>query len=258
MRLGLPFRLEWVCVGAVRAMVSCLGLCLALSSSAGAADEPVIELHQRLGEGAVQRSAVALTFDACGGDVDTALLQTLIRLNVPATLFVTQRWLVRNPTAAVLIAGQPELFEVENHGARHLPAVLGSRQRVYGMVPVTDLAALQREVQQGAAAVEAASARTPRYFRSAGAVYDAAAMREIEALGYRLAGFSVNADSGATQPAAEVTRRLLAVKPGDVVIAHMNRPKSGTAQGFAQALPQLQQRGLRFVLLAQAQLQRQP
>ena len=252
MRPGLPFRPETPRSSAAAAAALCLW------SLAAAAAEPVGELHQRLALTTAQDHAVAITLDACGGDVDTALLQTLITLKVPATLFVTHRWLARHQEVVALLNEQRELFEIENHGDRHQPAVLGSRQRVYGMTPVADVAALQVEVEQGGAAVSQATGRQPVFFRSAGAVYDAAAMREIQALGYRLAGFSVNADSGATQPADEVSRRLLAVKPGDVVIAHMNRPKSGTARGFAQALPQLQQRGLRFVLLSQGRLQSQP
>jgi hypothetical protein len=49
-----------------------------------------------------------------------------------------------------------------------------------------------------------------------------------------------------------VARRLREVHSGDIVLAHLNKPAGGTAEGFAAALPQLQQRGVRFVKLSEA------
>jgi hypothetical protein len=73
----------------------------------------------------------------------------------------------------------------------------------------------------------------------------------IAQLGYRVAGFSLNADEGATLSAAAVARRLRLAKPGEIIIAHMNRPASGTAKGLAAALPDLLGSGLIFVRLSQ-------
>ena len=39
------------------------------------------------------------------------------------------------------------------------------------------------------------------------------------------------------------------VRPGDIVISHMNRPGRGTSGGYAAALPTLLDRGVRFVRL---------
>ena len=95
-----------------------------------------------------------------------------MRLQVPATIFVTRRWLDANPAAVRELLAHPVLFEMENHGGRH-----------------------------GAAAV---------------------------------------------------ARRLREARPGDIVIAHLNRPASGTAEGLAAALPELLARDLRFVRPSQA------
>ena len=64
-----------------------------------------------------------------------------------------------------------------------------------------------------------------------------------------VAGFSVNGDGGATSSAAMVEAALLDVADRDIVLAHMNRPGGGTAQGCAKALPGLLDRGVRFVIL---------
>jgi hypothetical protein len=79
-------------------------------------------------------------------------------------------------------------------------------------------------------------------------------MQAIEAMGYAIAGFSVNADAGATLPQASIVARLRGVKNGDVIIAHMNKPAGATYEGFAIALPELLARGFRFIKLSDAHL----
>ena len=198
---------------------------------------------------------MALTLDACSGAYDRRLIQLLVQHRVPATLFVTKRWLDGNRSAVHDMLQHSDLFEFENHGAQHVPAVVGpASQRLYGMKLQPDSEALRAEIAGGADAVRIATGRTPRYFRGAGAAYDSAGQTMVQALGYRIAGFSVNADAGATVPASVVALRLRKVQPGDVVIAHMNHPASGTAEGFARALPELLQRGVVFVKLSQSML----
>jgi hypothetical protein len=71
---------------------------------------------------------------------------------------------------------------------------------------------------------------------------------------YKIAGFSVNADTGATLSRTAVRDRLRHVMGGDVIIAHMNRPLSGTAEGISAGLIVLLRRGLVFVRLDQVDL----
>ena len=224
-----------------------------LCGAAPPLDDKPVELHHHLSP----PHAVALTLDACGGAYDQRLIQLLVQHHVPATLFVTKRWLDHNAAAVQALLQHRDLFEFENHGAQHVPAVVaasGPSQRLYGMKVQPDEEALRAEIASGAEAVRAATGRAPRYFRGAGAAYDAQGQAMVQALGYRIAGFSVNADAGATYPASVVASRLKGVKAGDVVIAHMNHPAGGTAEGFARALPELLQRGVVFVKLSQSML----
>jgi peptidoglycan/xylan/chitin deacetylase (PgdA/CDA1 family) len=236
---------------ALRALFAVCALCALPAGTARAADSKPVELHSHLSPA----HAVALTLDACSGAYDRRLIDLLVQLRVPATLFVTKRWLDRNAQAVAELQQHPELFEFENHGTQHVPAVVGpASQRLYGMRVEPDDDALRAEITGGAEAIKALTGRAPRFFRGAGAAYDSAGVHMVQALGYRIAGFSVNADGGARYPAPLVAARLLAVKPGDVVIAHMNHPASGTAEGFARALPPLLQRGVVFVKLSQGML----
>lgn len=213
---------------------------------------PPIEPHHRLDTRPPGHAQdIALTLDACSGAFDAALIDTLVAQRIPATLFVTARWLAGNAAAVQRLRAHPDLFEFQNHGERHRPAVVG--QHLYGMPGLPDQAAVAREVRGGAEAIARAIGNTSTtWFRGAGAAYDRASLDTIAQLGHRVAGFSLNADGGARLPAAAVQRTLLKARPGDIILAHMNHPEGGTAEGLAAALPELQRRGLRFVTLAQA------
>ena len=198
--------------------------------------------------------AIALTLDACGGGYDESLVKFLIAQRIPVTVFATRRWIDRHPQAVAALNAHPELFDVEDHGDRHVAAVIGPGRTVLGVPGVADIDHLQREVIGGARAIAKATGRAPVWYRGATAEYDPEAVRAIEALGYRIAGFSLNADEGATLHKATIVTRLTRAKPGDIIIAHMNRPQSDTAEGLAAALPKLQARGFRFVTLRDAQV----
>ncbi len=65
-------------------------------------------------------------------------------------------------------------------------------------------------------------------------------------MGMPFLGFAVNGDAGATFSAGQIVDALRAVRPGDVVISHLNQPTHQTAAGYALALPQLIDRGVTF------------
>ncbi len=198
---------------------------------------------------AVEQKIAALTLDACGGSFDRDLILFLIEHHIPATIFATKRWIDANPAGVALIKAHANLFEIEDHGANHVPAVIGPGRRVYGILGEPDVAHLRREVVEGAHAVEKISGTLPHWYRGATAEYDPGAIDAITGLGYKIAGFSVNADVGATLPKGAIVARLKAVKTGDIVIAHMNKPKSDTAEGLAEGLTWLVAHGYQFVNL---------
>jgi peptidoglycan/xylan/chitin deacetylase (PgdA/CDA1 family) len=209
-----------------------------------------MEVHQVLDlpDGA---KVAALTLDACGGAFDADLVDFLVERRIPATIFATRKWLRRNPEALVRLVENAELFDIQNHGANHVPAFIGKDKLVYGIPGELDVAHLKREVSQGASAVEKATGTAPRWYRGATAEYDAESLKVIEQMGYKVAGFSVNADSGASLSKARIVARLKKVKSGDIIIAHVNRPQSDTAEGLAVGLKSLQAQGFRFVKLGE-------
>lgn len=195
--------------------------------------------------------AVALTFDACSGAVDSRILDELIADRVPATLFVTHRWLKRNAATASLLLAHSDLFEIENHGENHVPAIT-DQPTVFGLPTAGSLTAVSQEVLGGAAAVTATFGRAPAWYRDASARYSRDAVELIGHLGYRIAGYSLNADVGASLPAATVSKRIAAAKPGAVIIAHINHPERPAGAGVAEGIRKLVAKGVRFERLDNA------
>jgi len=201
---------------------------------------------------AIAPPGIVLTLDACMGGTDRRVLDLLLARRIPATLFVTARWLRENPETLALLRARPAQFDLQNHGARHVPAVLGS-QRPYGIRPAGTPAALAAEVNGGAEAIQATGAPRPAWYRGATALYSADALAQIAGLGFRVAGFSLNADQGAALSAEAVARRLAAAKAGDVVIGHINQPGRAAGAGLATGIAALADRGAQFVTLAAAE-----
>lgn len=210
--------------------------------------EAHVLLRLRMGPNSGGPPRVALTLDACSGHADLRVLGGLIRLGVPATIFVTGIWLRANPDTVALLRGRPDLFTLQNHGARHVPAVLGGG-RLYGVAVAGTIEAVRAEVAGGADAIIATGAPPPGWFRGATAIYSPGALTAIRAMGVRVAGFSVNGDEGASLPAATVAARIAAARDGDVVIAHTNRPGRPSGPGVVEGAARLVDRGVRLVRL---------
>lgn len=229
-----------------------------LCGASAAAQTKPLELHDRLVASGGAQKQVALTLDACSGRFDEDLIAFLVRNRIPATLFVTKKWLDANRRGVELIKAHLDLFDVEDHGENHIPAVIGQGRTVYGIPGEPDLVHLRREVTEGARAIERAVGVPPHWYRGATAEYDAAALREIRRMGYGVAGFSVNADAGATLRKPAIEDRLRHIRAGDIIIAHMNKPASETAEGLSDGLIWLLRQGFVFVRLDQVQLRQVP
>ena len=195
---------------------------------------------------------VALTFDACGGargsGYDAALIDVLRTTRTPATLFLSQRWVLAHPDLTADLAGDP-LFELANHGTRHQPlSVTGAA--AYGIPGTAGPGEAFDEVSGNRQTLTSVTGVAPRFFRSGTAHYDDVAVRIARDVGETVVNFDVNGDAGATFGPQQVAAALESASPGSIVIGHMNQPTSGTAQGVATAVPRLVAEGFRFVRLS--------
>jgi peptidoglycan/xylan/chitin deacetylase (PgdA/CDA1 family) len=196
---------------------------------------------------------VALTLDACGGRTgsgyDAELIETLRRKRVPATLFINARWIDANPRKFRKLAADP-LFEIANHGTAHRPLSVTGRS-VYGIAGTASVAEVIDEVAVNQRLITKLTGAAPAFFRSGTAYYDDVAVRVVSDLGLRVVNFNILGDAGATYSAPQVVAAMLSSTPGSIILAHMNRPDRGTAEGIAAALPKLRKRGFRFVHLSE-------
>jgi peptidoglycan/xylan/chitin deacetylase (PgdA/CDA1 family) len=219
---------------------------VAAPAAASVLDSPTLQLTAR-----PTAPRVALTFDACSGKVDTRILNALVEQGVKSTVFVTGRWLKRNPAAIAIIAAHPDLFEIENHGARHLVAITAPT-RVFGVRSAGSPAALAAEVEGGAFAINAAFGHKPTWFRGATALYSKASEQQIGNLGYRIAGFSRLGDGGAMYSASRTAKAFADAHDGDVIIAHINQPNRPAGAGVVAGITALKAKGFLFVTLNEA------
>ncbi|MEQ1403764.1 polysaccharide deacetylase family protein [Neorhizobium sp. Rsf11] len=235
-------------------------LCVLLPFAAWAEDVPrhrngmhgtkLVEPHLHLARsGNLNRARIALTFDACMGQADERILSVLVRERIPATIFVTARWLKKNPQGVGIFLQNLDLFELANHGQNHVPAV-DTPALIYGIAAAGSPEAVRGEVLGGAEAMLAAGLPAPKWFRGSTAKYDLSAIRQIRGMGYRIAGYSVNGDDGSLLGAAAAEKRIAAAKDGDVVIAHINQPTHAAGEGVARALLALKRKGVEFVRLS--------
>jgi peptidoglycan/xylan/chitin deacetylase (PgdA/CDA1 family) len=219
-------------------------LCLGNPSRAAEILEPRLQVPK----GGEATPHVALTLDACSGQADQRILSALIEHQIPATVFVTARWLKRNPVAIAQFKSHPGLFEIENHGARHVPTI-DVPISIYGLRAAGSPQAVIDEVKGGEQAVIAAMGHAPKWFRGAGAVYTKSSMAEIESLHQRIAGYSIAGDGGASYSSRRTAQTISVAHDGDVILAHVNQPTRPAGVGVVEGILKLKAKGFVFVRL---------
>lgn len=207
-------------------------------------DEPELRLSTRPNES----PRVALTFDACMGKTDERILQTLIKNKIRVTIFVTARWIKSNPQAIAEIKANADLFEIENHGAKHLPIVDFPTQ-VFGLEAAGSPEAVRAEIEGGAKAIEVAFGSKPKWFRGATGLYSMSAEKIIADMDFKLAGYSVHGDGGASFSKRRTATTFGAAKNGDVIIAHINQPTKPAGVGVVEGILKLKADGFEFIKL---------
>ncbi len=170
-----------------------------------------------------------------GSGCDHALLNTLRRHKVPATLFVNSRWLHANPPSLSAELALDPLFELANHGTAHLPLSVNGRA-AYGIHGTSTVAAAYDELMGNQAILQEISGKVPQFFRPGTAFYDDVAVEVTRRLGMLPVNFTVNGDGGATFSAATVAAEVGGRRPGGTSSFHTStdRPQ---AQPAAMRVP---------------------
>jgi peptidoglycan/xylan/chitin deacetylase (PgdA/CDA1 family) len=202
------------------------------------------------------QKVIALTFDACGGPkrggYHVKLIECLRSEKIPATLFISGKWMDANRERLKDLAKEP-LFELQNHGLNHKPSSVNGRS-AYGIEGTKSVAEVFDEIEENAIKIQALTGRRPRYYRPGTAFSDEIGVKIANALGYEVVSFSVRGDAGATSLKNQVKRALLKARPCSIIVMHMNHPEGETAEGLMEAIPELKNWGFRFVKLSEYDL----
>jgi peptidoglycan/xylan/chitin deacetylase (PgdA/CDA1 family) len=199
-----------------------------------------------------EQKAMALTFDACGGprsvSYDVKLINYLRSEKIPATLFISGKWIDANPHIFQELAKNP-LFEIENHGLNHKPCSVNGRS-VYGKEATKSVGEVFDEIEQNATKIQTLTGVKPGYYRPGTASCDEICVEIANVLGYEVVNFTLLGDAGATYSKKQVKEALLNAPPSSIILMHMNHPEGDTAEGLIEAIPELKKHGFKFVRLS--------
>jgi peptidoglycan-N-acetylglucosamine deacetylase len=176
---------------------------------------PVAAVAQVIKSGPPTCPGVALTFDLCpvrkGSGYDQPLMDYLITHRIPATFFMSGKWMAKHEPEVDRLLGM-EFFETGTHGEihAHLPMHDADEQRTEILGPVKML----REHY----------AREATLFRPPYGEYNDVTVAVVNRLGLRFIQWNI--ESGDPDPTLSAEQILTSVatraKPGSIIVFHAN------------------------------------
>lgn len=187
---------------------------------------------------------VALTFDACEAPnkpayFDHKILGYLQAEGVPFTVFPTGLFARRNAEELARIARSP-LVEVENHSFSH-PMHM---ERL-------DPNRVNTEITETDQIIQGITGRKPMFFRFPAGNYDARTLAQVEGSGHRVVHWTfASGDPVRNLTPSHLEEWVLSkVRPGDILIFHINGRAPATGDALPVIISHLKARGYRFVRL---------
>ena len=187
---------------------------------------------------------VALTFDACPtskeDEYDERVIGVLINEKVPATLFMSGRWVEKNGEMAKYLADQPQ-FEIANHAFWHPHMLEKDDERIV------------RELRRTQAIIKKSTGKRPKYFRPPFGEVD----ERLAKLAFQAGLVTIQYDiaSGDPDPGLSAKRIARAVvneaKGGSIVVFHMNENGVRTAEALPEIVKGLREKGFELVTVGE-------
>ncbi len=224
-------------------------------SKAGSWGEFVPGIDERL---STKNKIIAFTFDACGGKngngYDKELIDYLRDERIHATLFISGKWIDSQFTMFLDLC-HDSLFEIENHGFNHWPCSF-SGESAYGIKGTSGVEDAFDEIEANARKIEAITSHRPRFYRSATAFMDEACVSMAARLGITSVSYQVlSGDAVPYTPEKVIEDNVIRnIKPGAIVIMHLNHPEWNTKEAIEKIVPKLREMGYTFVWLKDFEL----
>ena len=157
--------------------------------------------------------------------------------HIKTTLFVSGYYAQRYAQQLQRLAQNP-LFDIGNLGNRCKPvSVAGdSAYRIKGTANIYE--ALQ-EVTEGAKKIQQATGKYPACFRSATGYIDDVAVKAIGEFGIKVIGYDQVTDEGGASSAAEIKKRILNARHGDILVISINLNYPNILNGLQAAIEEI-------------------
>jgi peptidoglycan/xylan/chitin deacetylase (PgdA/CDA1 family) len=209
----------------------------------GPAREPAVRLRP-ISHIVTREPAVAITFDACatskqGNGFDRAVFDILKTERVPATIFVSGRWVESHPDAMSELAREP-LIEFGDHSYDHPHMSRLSADRIAAEIDRTE-AALGQYGKRAVAFRPPFGDWNPR-------LIEAVQGRQLPTVTWDVVSGDPSVKTTSAAMIREVLRRARA---GSIIIFHINGRGWKTAEALPTILAGLRERGFRFVTLSE-------
>ncbi|WP_104697359.1 MULTISPECIES: polysaccharide deacetylase family protein [unclassified Helicobacter] len=187
---------------------------------------------------------IFLTLDACSGEYDKRIIDLLQKEKIPAILFVNTRWIENHQLALQEIAKNP-LFSIQNHGNSHKPLSIEGKS-AYQIEGTKNIQEVYEEIILSDELITHLTGKKPTLFRSGTAYYDDVAIAIAKDLGYKIIGFDVIGDGGATFDKEQILLQAQKVTNGSILIYHFNHPQKDTYEGLKSVIKILKEKGFLF------------
>jgi len=227
----------------MRSYCSCLlaftAIMISATTHGGTGIEPKVIEH-----GPRDVNKIALTFDACPtgreDEYDEKVVDVLVREKVPATLFMSGRWIEKNKDMAKSLAANPQ-FEIANHAFWHPHMLEKDDERI------------QRELKRTQVIIKKVTGKRPKYFRPPFGEVDERLTRLAAEAGLVTVQYDIA--SGDPDPDLSAKRIIRGVigeaKGGSIVVFHMNKNGSRTAEVLPEVIKQLREKGFELVTVGE-------
>jgi peptidoglycan/xylan/chitin deacetylase (PgdA/CDA1 family) len=188
--------------------------------------------------------AVAITFDACAirtkvYDFDRGVFEVLKRERVPATIFVSGRWVEGHPDAMAELVADP-LIEFGDHSYDHPHMARLPAERITEEIDETEKA-LGRYGKRSVAF-------RPPFGEWSRRLVEVARARQLPLVTWDV----VSGDPSARTTTDGMIRNVIgAARPGSIVVFHINGRGWKTAEALPTIVHQLRARGFRLVQLSE-------
>ena len=211
------------------------------ASSLGAKKAVEKDLPGVVYHGPREQKRIALTFDACSSHIDRVdekVIDELIALDVPATLFLGGKWMRDQPEVVDRLAAIPS-FELGTHGYKHSHLTKMTDQQV------------RADLQEAVAEFSGVVGRQPALMRTPYAEIDPRVAKIIEGDGITPVQYDLpGADSTFSKPTL-IKWVMSQAKPGSIVVLHMNGHGKHTAEALPVIVDGLRKQGYEFVTVSQ-------